>query len=112
MGSTPDTELRGQKIAKGDKVVMWYISGNHDENVFADPATFDVARDNARRHVGFGFGVHRCVGARLAEVQLGVLIEEILRRNIRIEQRGEVERMASPFLHGFVSMPVRIVAND
>ncbi len=106
-----DTELQGQKIAKGDKVVMWYISGNHDESVFADPATFDVSRDNARRHVGFGFGVHRCVGARLAEVQLTVLIEEIISRNIRIEQAGEIKRLASPFLHGFVHMPVRIVAN-
>jgi cytochrome P450 len=106
-----DAEVRGQKIAKGDKVVIWYISGNRDESIFADADVFDISRDNARRHVGFGFGVHRCVGARLAEVQLTVLIEEILSRNIRIEQVGTVERLASPFLHGFVHMPVRIVPN-
>jgi len=103
-----DTELAGQKISKGDKVVLWYISGNRDESVFPDSERFDVARDNARRHIGFGYGVHRCVGARLAELQLAAVIGEIVNRNIRIDMQGEPDRLASCFLHGFVHMPVRI----
>ena len=104
-----DAELGGQKIAKGDKIVMWYISANRDENIFPDAGQFDVARTNARRHIGFGHGAHRCVGARLAEIQLATLIEEIVSRRIRIEPTGTPTRMASPFLHGFAEMPVRIV---
>ena len=104
-----DAELGGQKIAKGDKIVMWYISANRDENIFPDAGQFDVARTNARRHIGFGHGAHRCVGARLAEIQLATLIEEIVSRRIRIEPTGTPTRMASPFLHGFTEMPVRIV---
>ena len=106
---TADVELGGQQLKKGDKIVLWYISANRDEAVFADAARFDVARPNARRHSGFGHGVHRCVGARLAEIQLGVLFEEILRRDIKIELAGEPTRLASCFLHGFTEMPVRIV---
>jgi cytochrome P450 len=105
-----DVVLGGQQLRKGDKVVMWYISANRDEKTFANADHFDVTRDNARRHIGFGFGVHRCVGARLAEMQLAIYIEEILRRNIRIEMVGEPTRLASPFLHGFTELPVRIVA--
>ena len=108
--TTCDTELGGQKIAKGDKVVMWYISANRDESIFPDAGRFDVARTNARRHIGFGHGAHRCVGARLAEIQLATLIEEIVSRGIRIEPMGTPTRMASPFLHGFTEMPARIVA--
>ena len=104
-----DAELSGQKIAKGDKVVMWYISANRDESIFPDAGRFDVTRTNARRHIGFGHGAHRCVGARLAEIQLATLIEEIVSRGIRIEPMGTPTRMASPFLHGFTEMPVRIV---
>lgn len=105
-----DTVLAGQHIAKGEKVIMWYISGNRDEKVFADAERFDVGRDNARRHVAFGHGIHRCVGARLAEIQLATLIEEIVDRGIKVEMQGPPERLPSPFLHGFVHMPVRIVA--
>jgi cytochrome P450 len=105
-----DTVLAGQHIAKGEKVIMWYISGNRDEKVFADAERFDVGRDNARRHVAFGHGIHRCVGARLAEIQLATLIEEIVDRGIKVEMQGPPERLPSPFLHGFVRMPVRIVA--
>ncbi|QJQ32366.1 cytochrome P450 [Sphingomonas lacunae] len=105
-----DTVLGGQPIAKGEKVIMWYISGNRDERVFADAERFDVGRDNARRHVAFGHGIHRCVGARLAEIQLATLIEEIVERGIRVEMQGPPERLPSPFLHGFVHMPVRMVA--
>lgn len=107
---TRDAELGGQQLRAGEKVVMWYISGNRDETVFPDPDRFDVGRGNARRHVGFGHGIHRCVGARLAEIQLGVLIEEVLDRGWRIEPDGEPTRLASPFLHGFTAMPVRIAA--
>jgi cytochrome P450 len=106
---TRDVELGGQQLRKGEKVILWYISANRDEGVFPDAERFDVGRANARRHVAFGHGIHRCVGARLAEIQLCTLIEEIVTRGIRVEPQGEAERLASPFLHGFVHMPVRIV---
>ena len=106
--ATCDTELAGQRIGEGEKIVMWYISANRDESVFEDADRFDVARKNARRHLGFGAGIHRCVGARLAEVQIGTLISEILDRNWRIVPQAEPTRLASPFLHGFTQMPVRI----
>ena len=105
-----DVEVGGQPIAKGDKVVLWYISANRDETVFADAERFDVTRANARRHLAFGHGVHRCVGARLAEIQLATLIAEIVARNWRIVPQGAPSRLASPFLHGFTAMPVRIAA--
>ena len=105
-----DVELAGQKLAKGDKVVLWYISGNRDESLFQDAERFDVTRKNARRHIGFGYGVHRCVGARLAELQLGSLIGEIVARNISIEMVEPPTRLSSCFLHGFTEMPVRITA--
>ena len=103
-----DTELGGQRIAKGDKVVMWYISANRDEAVFKDADRFDVARENARRHLAFGHGVHRCVGARLAEIQIGTVLSAIVERNWRVVQDGPVERVRSPFLRAFSAMPVRI----
>ncbi|MEN9718047.1 MAG: hypothetical protein RIQ99_925 [Pseudomonadota bacterium] len=103
-----DTELGGQIIRKGEKVVMWYISANRDEQVFPDAERFDVGRENARRHLGFGHGIHRCVGAKLAENQIATLIGEIVDRQIRIVPQGASERLASPFLHGFTSVPVRI----
>lgn len=106
--ATRDITLAGQAIRAGEKLILWYISANRDEAVFADADRFDVARDNARRHLAFGHGVHRCVGARLAEIQLCVLFEEILRRDIRIVADGEPTRLASCFLHGFTQMPVRI----
>lgn len=106
--ATADAELGGQQIRKGDKVVLWYLSANRDESVFPDAERFDVARDNARRHLAFGHGIHRCVGARLAEVQLAILIEEILDRNIRVVQTGTPERQPSAFLRTFNAMPVRI----
>ncbi|WP_374528383.1 cytochrome P450 [Novosphingobium sp.] len=103
-----DTELGGQTIRKGEKVVMWYISANRDEKVFPDAERFDVGRDNARRHVAFGHGIHRCVGAKLAENQLAHVIGEIVSRKIRLVPQAAPTRLASPFLHGFTSMPVRI----
>lgn len=105
-----DTELGGQTIRKGEKVVMWYISANRDENVFPDAERFDVGRANARRHLGFGHGIHRCVGAKLAEDQLATLIGEIVSRGWKLVPQGKPERLASPFLHGFTSVPVKIEA--
>jgi cytochrome P450 len=103
-----DTELAGQTIKAGEKVVMWYISANRDEAVFPDAERFDVGRENARRHLGFGHGIHRCVGAKLAEAQIATLIEEIVSRKLRIIPEGAPTRLASPFLHGFTAMPVRL----
>jgi cytochrome P450 len=106
--ATVDCELGGQSIAKGDKVVMWYISANRDESVFPDAEKFDVTRKNARRHLAFGHGIHRCVGARLAEIQLATLIGEIVSRGWKIVPQGKPTRLSSPFLHGFTEMPVRV----
>ena len=103
-----DTDLGGQRIRAGEKVVMWYISANRDETVFPDAERFDVGRDNARRHIGFGHGIHRCVGARLAEVQLQAVIDQIVKLPGRIVPQGKPTRLASPFLHGFTAMPVKI----
>lgn len=103
-----DTDLGGQRIRAGEKVVMWYISANRDETVFPDAKRFDVGRDNARRHIGFGHGIHRCVGARLAEVQLQAVIDQIVKLPGRIVPQGKPTRLASPFLHGFTAMPVKI----
>lgn len=105
-----DTELGGQVIKAGEKVVMWYISANRDETVFAQAERFDVGRANARRHLGFGHGIHRCVGAKLAEDQLATLIGEIVQRGWKLVPQGAPTRLASPFLHGFTAMPVRIEA--
>ena len=105
-----DTELGGQVIKAGEKVVMWYISANRDETVFPDAERFDVGRTNARRHLGFGHGIHRCVGAKLAEDQLATLIGEIASRGWTLVPQGAPTRLASPFLHGFTAMPVRIEA--
>ena len=102
------TELGGQSIAAGDKVVLWYISANRDEAVFEGAERFDVGRTNARRHLGFGHGIHRCVGARLAEVQLAAVIEQIAGLRAAVVPQGPPSRLASPFLHGFTAMPVQI----
>jgi cytochrome P450 len=101
-----DTELNGQKIKAGDKVIMWYISGNRDERAFDNPNDYDIERPDVRKHLAFGFGIHRCMGNRLAELQLHILWEEILRRFERIEVVGDVERTPSTFVHGYSSLPV------
>ena len=106
-----DTELGGQTIRKGEKIVMWYISANRDESVFPNAEQFDVGRGNARRHLSFGHGIHRCVGAKLAEAQLVALITEIATRDLRIVPQSPPTRLASPFLHGFTDMPVQIAAH-
>jgi cytochrome P450 len=104
-----DAELGGQRIRAGDKVVMWYVSGNRDEEVIDDPEGFVIDRPRPRHHLSFGSGIHRCVGDRLAELQLHVLWEEILRRGLRIEVVGEPVRAYSNFLRGIKSLPARIV---
>ncbi|MBY0300995.1 cytochrome P450 [Sphingomonas ginsenosidimutans] len=104
-----DTELMGQRIAAGDKVVMWYISANRDESVFGPNADdYQVDRPNARRHLAFGHGIHRCVGARLAELQVAILLEEMAKRRMRVNVTGAPDRVAACFVHGYRHLPVEI----
>jgi len=103
-----DIELGGQNIKKGDKVVMWYLSGNHDEDVFEDADRLIIDRPNARSHVAFGFGIHRCMGNRLAEMQLRILWEEILKRFHTVELVDEVTRLPNNFIRGIKDVPVRL----
>jgi cytochrome P450 len=106
--ATQDIEFEGKQIKAGDKVAMWYISGNRDPEAIDRPNEFIIDRLRPRQHVSFGFGIHRCVGNRLAEMQLTILWEEILKRFPAIEPMGEPERLYSSFVHGIVSLPVRI----
>jgi len=103
-----DTEIRGRKIKKGEKVVMWYVSGNRDEEVIDRPDEFLIDRERPRHHVAFGFGIHRCMGNRAAELQVRVLWEEILKRFARIEVIGEPVRISSNFILGYSKMMVRL----
>ena len=105
-----DVEFGGKQIRKGDKVVMWYLSGNRDEEVIERPMDFIVDRKRPRHHLSFGFGIHRCLGNRLAELQLKILWGEVCKRYSRIEVVGEPERPPSNLVHGFVSLPVRLHA--
>jgi cytochrome P450 len=108
--TTQDTEIAGQPIAAGAKIVMWYVSGNRDPDAVAEPNRLIIDRKRPRQHLSFGFGIHRCVGNRLAELQLRILWEEILQRFPMIEVVGEAKRTYSNFIQGFKSMPVRIPA--
>jgi cytochrome P450 len=103
-----DTELGGKQIREGDKVVMCYLSGNRDEAVFPNADKLIIDRPNARQHVSFGFGVHRCMGNRLAEMQLRVLWEEIMKRFHTIEVVGDVKRSPNNFIRGIAELPVKI----
>ena len=105
-----DTELGGKQIKKGDKVVMWYVSGNRDEEAIPRAGEFLIDRPRARQHLSFGFGIHRCVGNRLAELQLKIVWEELLKRGIIPEVVGEPERVYSNFVKGYATLPVRIAA--
>jgi linalool 8-monooxygenase len=108
--ATADTEIRGRKIARGDKVVMWYASANRDEAAFDDPCRFDVARytrSDVPTQLGFGAGQHFCLGSRLAELQLKILFEELLRRFPDIHVSGPIRRLRSNFISGIKEMPVR-----
>jgi cytochrome P450 len=106
--ATQDVELGGQTIRAGDKVAMWYLSGNRDETAIDRPDEFIVDRARPRQHLSFGFGIHRCVGNRLAELQLKILWEEILKRFPTIEVLGEPTRVRSSFVRGYSRQLVRI----
>ena len=107
---TQDTEVFGQTIKKGDKVVLWYLGANREASVFENPHTLDITRANAKRHIAFGYGIHRCVGARLAELQLRVLLEEMHKRRMRVHVAGDVERVRANFVHGFRKLEVEITS--
>jgi cytochrome P450 len=103
-----DTEIGGHSIKEGDKVVMWYTSGNHDEDTVENADCLLVNRDNAANHLSFGFGIHRCVGSRVAELQLRIAWEEILKRFRTIEVVGSPERLRSHVLDGYLKLPVLV----
>jgi cytochrome P450 len=105
-----DYEIGGKTIKKGDKVVMWYVSGNRDETVIDNPNDFIIDRERPRHHISFGFGIHRCVGNRLAELQLKIIWEEIMKRFPAIEVVGEPKRTYSTFVRGYETLPVVIAS--
>ncbi|MGI9327528.1 MAG: cytochrome P450 [Pseudomonadales bacterium] len=105
-----DTELGGKQIKKGDRVVMWYASGNRDSAAIDRPDEFIIDRPSARHHLSFGFGIHRCMGNRLAEMQLRIVWEEILKRFHTVELVGEPVRVRSNFVLGYSDVPVRVHA--
>jgi len=106
--ATRDVEFQGKQIRKGEKVVLWYISGNRDESAIENPDAFIIDRKNPRHHISFGFGIHRCMGNRLAEMQLRILWEEIMQRFHKVEVVGQPERVLSNFVHGYKRLPVRL----
>lgn len=103
-----DHDLFGAPIKKGDKLAMWYLSANRDESVFENPDKLIVDRENARRHLSFGYGIHRCVGARLAELQIRILLEEMANRRLRTNVVAEPDRVAGCFVHGYKKMMVEL----
>jgi len=103
-----DYELDGQLMRKGDKVALWYISANRDESVFDDANSIRVDRENARRHLAFGYGIHQCVGARLAEMQLMTLLDEMAKRRLRAHVVAEPERVPACFVHGYRKLMVEL----
>ena len=103
-----DIVIRDKQIKKGDQVLMWYVSGNRDEDVIDRPNDFIIDRQKARHHLSFGFGIHRCMGNRLAEMQLRIVWEEILKRFQTVEVVGEPERLLSSFVRGITNLPVRV----
>ncbi len=105
-----DFEFRGKQIKKGDKVVMWYVSGNRDEEVIDRPNDYIIDRERPRQHISFGFGIHRCVGNRLAELQLTIIWEEILKRFPEVRVTAPPKRVYSSFVKGYETLPVVIPA--
>jgi cytochrome P450 len=105
-----DIELGGKNIRKGDKVVMWYLSGNRDDSVIDRPDDLVIDRANPRHHLSFGYGIHRCMGNRLAELQLNIIWEEIAKRFEFVEVVGEPERLLSNLVRGITRLPVRLHA--
>jgi cytochrome P450 len=106
-----DFELNGKLIKKGDQVIMWYTSGNRDASAIERPNEFVIDRGKARQHLSFGFGIHRCMGNRVAEMQLKIMWEEIMKRFSSVEVVGEVKRLPSNFVLGITEMPVRVHAH-
>ena len=106
--ATRDSELGGKEILKDDQLLLWYISGNRDEDVFEKADSIDIDRPNAGRHLSFGWGPHFCMGSRMAELQLRILWEEVLQRFDRIEVQAEPERTLSSFVKGYTYLPVTI----
>jgi cytochrome P450 len=104
-----DTELAGRAIRAGDKVTTWLVSGNRDETVFEEPDRFDVGR-TPNRHLAFGHGIHHCLGAHLARLEIRVAFEELLARGVWFELTGPVDRLRSNFFNGVKRMPVRVVS--
>ena len=103
-----DCEIGGKQIKQGDQLLMWYLSGNRDEDVFPHANDLDIERPNVRQHLSFGFGIHRCMGNRLAELQLKILWEEILTRFEKIEIQAEPDRTFSSFVKGYTRLPVKV----
>jgi cytochrome P450 len=106
--ATEDTELFGHQIKKRDKIALWYLSANRDESIFPDGDNIIVERENARRHLAFGYGIHRCVGARAAEMQLTALISEMQKRRLRVNVVEEPDRVPASFVHGYRKMMVEL----
>ena len=105
-----DWEIGGKQIKKGDKVVMWYLSGNRDDTVIDQADRFIIDRKNPRHHLSFGYGIHRCMGNRLAELQLRIIWEEIHKRFAKVEVTGQPERLYSTLVRGITKLPVRLHA--
>jgi len=103
-----DCEIGGKQIRQNDQILMWYVSGNRDPEVFENPDVVDIERPNVRSHLSFGFGIHRCMGNRLAELQLRILWEEILARFDKIKVMDEPERTFSSFVKGYTHLPVQV----
>ena len=103
-----DVEIGGKQIKAGEQLLMWYVSGNRDETAIPNADQFIIDRPNARRHLSFGFGIHRCMGNRLAEMQLRIIWEEILKRFHTVEVVGEPKLVPSSFVRGFTDLPVRV----
>lgn len=110
--ATRDVELNGKLIRKGEKVVLWYNSGNRDETVFPDADRWDPTRENSRRHLSFGYGIHRCLGARLAELQVATLVEEMAKRGMEVKLVAEPDRLPSCFTNGFEHLMVEVSRTD
>jgi cytochrome P450 len=103
-----DFRLGDAEIKRGDRIAMWYISGNRDDTEITQPEEFIIDRANPRRHLSFGFGTHHCVGYRLGELQLQVAWEEIMKRFRSVEVMGEPRRVCSNIIHGYASLPVQV----
>jgi cytochrome P450 len=107
--ATKDTQLKGHNIKAGDKVILWYVSANRDEAKIMRPDEFIIDRQGVRNHISFGFGVHRCMGNRLAEMQLRIVWEEIMKRFRRVQVVDLPKRLKSNFIRGITELPVVLI---